>query len=281
MNTRTATEQVDDELSLFDVFDFLLNNRLIIAAAVVAGILLAAIYLLLAPPVYEATLQVEMARLGSNGGGLVSDRDVRGTPVEDARLLVERLRLPSTYSGNSIKACNLQDAPFPSKTLANEIRSKVIKDVGSVAEITVPGKSQDAAKVCALTIFEMIQQQQNTLLSPYIREARENKASLEARLKDNQEFLEKMDKTVVQSAVYLAKRDESIWLMTEIANIERSLRKNFETRLVSPIYSTSRPVFPNFGLTLTIAALTGLILGIMLAFLRSQIGIWRRSIRQE
>lgn len=277
MSIRTATEHTDDQLSLFNILDFLLNNSIILGSTTIIGLVFAGLYLMMVPSVYEATLQIEMARISVDGNG----NTARGAPVEDAQLLVERLRLPSTYTDNLASACNLNNAQYPSKALADRVRSKVIKGVQSVVEITVPGDSPAAAQACTLAIFEMIRHQQNVLLEPYVSDARENKTRLEARLKDNQEFLSQMDQTSVQSAVYLAKRDESMWLMNQIADIERALRQTFATKLVSPIYSTPQPVSPKTTPTLVLGTLAGLVLGFILVILRKVIIEWRRRPAEE
>lgn len=276
MNT---IEHDNDDASFFDIFDFLLSNWIAIASCTVVGLLLAGAYLFVTPPVYEARLQLEMARISSDSDGVGGDG--RGVSVEDAQLLVARLGMPSTYTENSILACDLRDTPFPSKVLATQVQPKVLKGVSSVVEITVRGNRPETAKTCAAAIFEMIQHQQSALLRPFISEARETKTTLEARLKGNQEFLEKMDKTPVQSTVYLAKRDESLWLMNRIASLDRSLRQTFETRLVSPIYSTSSPISPKKLSVLIFGTCTGLLLGIFLAFMLKQISSWRTRAKSE
>jgi hypothetical protein len=274
MDAYAAVEHDNDEISFFDILTFLFRNLFVIMSCSVVGLLLAGTYLFVTPSVYEARLQIEMARTSSDnsegGGG-----DGRGAPVEDAQLLVARLGMPSTYTEKSILACDLRDTPFPSKVLATQVQPKVLKGVNSVVEMTIHGNRPDVAKTCAAAIFEMIRDQQSILLRPFISEARETKTTLEARLKGNQDFLEKMDKTSVQSAVYLAKRDESLWLMNRIASIDRSMRQTFETRLVSPIYSPPSPVSPKKLSALIFGTFTGLLLGIFLAFMLKQISGWR------
>jgi hypothetical protein len=274
MNEIAETHQ-DDELSLFDLFDFVRENWLGIAVSGTLGVLLATVYLFVAPPVYEAQLQLEMARISADSGNRTL-----GVPVEQASLLVERLRLPSTYKQETAQACAVENARFPFDELAERVNARTIKGLESVVELIVRGESPEAARSCAAAVFEMVRLQQNALLHPYINEARENTAVLQARLKDNQEFLAAMEKTAVQSAVYLAKRDESLWLMDRIANLERSLRQTFETRLVSPIYSAPHAVSPRKAIILVVGAFAGLLLGIVLAFFRKQVVEWRGHTRK-
>lgn len=269
--------QEDEEISLFDVFDFFRRNRLVIIGSAVLGVLLAALYLFITPPRYEATLQIEMARFQSVSDGNSATQN--GTPVEPAALLVERLRLPSSYTLEAAQVCGLQDSRFPFNALAKKVSAKALKNIDAVVEITVEGGAVAAGRACATGVFDMVRHQHNELLSPRITEASKTLSELKQRLEANQSFLTAMDKTSVQSAVYLSKRDESLWLMDRISAFERALRQTSETRLVSPIYSSPHAVSPKPMVTLFVGAVVGVCFGIGFAYLRKLAARWRLNDR--
>lgn len=269
MNSTTKIETFDRDLSLAEIVDFLRDYWRGILSATLLGLGLAVAYVYFAPRFYEATFQVEMARtkgiqsvrLGENGGA-----GLRGTPVEDGQLLVERLRMPSTYPSSMPKVCGTEQFELPHLALAERIDAKVVNGVTSVVEIAVRARDSEIAKRCAQAVFNMIQSQQNELFKPLLESVREDIQLMQVRFKNNQELLSEMDKSSVQSAVYLAKRDESLWLMDQIAALERSLRHVAEARLVSPIYVSSEPASPRTSMVLLVGLLAGAMVGTIIAF---------------
>jgi capsular polysaccharide biosynthesis protein len=266
MNTIAETYYNEDELSLRDAVDFLARYWISILGTAGLGLALSLAYIVLAPPVYESKLQIEMAR--TNGSNTGQNADVRGMPIEEASLLVERLRLPSTYTDPVAHACATTAESKAFDQLVRRVKARPVKGVNAVVEVTTLGRSPEQARVCAESVFEMVRAQQNQLLLPLLTEIREDIRSMQSRLDTNQEFLASLEKTSIQSAVYLAKRDESLWLMEQISSLERSLRQTTETRLVSPIYAANKPVAPHAVVTGFAGLLAGLLLGLLWALIR-------------
>jgi uncharacterized protein involved in exopolysaccharide biosynthesis len=275
MNIIAERRQDDTEVPLSEIFFFFWNNRLPLIATGAIGSFLAGLYLWQAPPVYEAKLQVEMAK--TNIGTLPRAEYQKGAPIEDGPLLVERLRIPSTYTPVVTQSCQVQDETYPLEALSDKVKAKTMKSVNSVVEITVRGTDPTDAQSCAFAIFEMVRRQQNALLEPQTRAAQENIQALQARLKDIRDFLATMNKTEVQSAVYLSRRDEAMWLMEEIATLNRLLRQTTETRLVSPIYSTPNSISSGKLGGIIMGGIAGVLIGALLVFVRKQAVVWRNQ----
>jgi uncharacterized protein involved in exopolysaccharide biosynthesis len=82
------------------------------------------------------------------------------------------------------------------------------------------------------------------------------------------------DKANLSSVIYWARRDESLYLMQQIDELQRALAYDWQTRQVSPVYAVPGQVSPKSVLTLALGVLGGLMLGLLLALVR-------RSLRQQ
>jgi len=274
MNTK-AESHYDDELNLGDLISFLAAYWTTVLAGIAAGLALALAYIFFAPPTYESKLQVEMAR--TNGSNTNPNANVRGEPIEEGPLLVERLRLPSSYTPAVARACSIDETPIALDKLTRRVTARPVRSVNAVVELTALGTTPEKSKICAESIFEMVRSQQQQLMQPLLQQAKDDIRAMQAWLASNQEFLSSMEKTNIQSAVYLARRDESLWLMNQITLLERSLRQTSETRLVSPIYAEETPVSPRPALSLAAGFFGGLMLGMLGALARSQLIKWREK----
>lgn len=275
MNTDAQQAAYEDRISLSDILAFFRESLWIIGGVGIAGVLGAGAFLMTTPPQFEARIQLEMAQIRNNAGG--SNTGIRGVSIEDPNLLVERLRMPSSYSAQAIQSCGFGESPASAEAMAGLIKTVPMKKVPSVVEISLRRTSVDLAGQCARAVFEMIRQQQADLSRPLIEQAQQRLNSIQAKLRENQNFLVKMEKANMSSAVYLSKRDETLYLMDQLAAIESILAPSdsYETRLISPIYVSSNAVFPRKSLVLTLGAAGGLLAGLLLALGRRILTGWR------
>ena len=86
---------IEEEISLKDIVDFLVESWKAILATGVLGVLVAVTYIVVTPNKYAATAQIEMAKINSNSNPL-------GLNIEDPNLLVARMKSPSSYNYNKL-----------------------------------------------------------------------------------------------------------------------------------------------------------------------------------
>ncbi len=79
----------EDEISLNDIVDFLIESWRTIFATSVLGLLGAVTNIVVTPNKYEATAQIQMAQLSIDG--------ITGKNLEDPNLLIARMKMPSSY----------------------------------------------------------------------------------------------------------------------------------------------------------------------------------------
>jgi capsular polysaccharide biosynthesis protein len=249
---------IEDEISLKDIIDFLIESWKTIFAAGVLGLLGAVTYIAVTPNKYEATAQIQMAQLSSGG--------IAGTSLEDPNLLIARLKLPSTYDQEAINSCGYQVKRYPAEELAKMTKLALIKGTQMV-DIKVQALSPKEATKCAESILRIVKDSQKAIADPIIDEAKAKLLKYSQRLQEAQSFILKSDKSgSSMSAAYLSTRDEIKFLTDETIRLNDlvvSAGKR-QTKLVSPIYSPENKVSPKRATALLAGLLAGLFLGLLL-----------------
>jgi len=257
----------ENEISLKDIINFLIEFWQPIFFAGMFGVFFATIYLWITPSQYQAIAQIQMAQLSPDNSN--RNNNLMGINVEDPKLLLVRLRLPTTYTNAEINACGLNDQKSPSKKLLDFVHFSEIKAVGSVIELRTHGLTKEIASVCAYALFKNIQASQNEIRKLYIKEAKILLASYRDRLDSAQKFIAKEDQSVqLLSAAYLSSRDEVRFLADEIFRLNALIVSGDlrQTKLISPIYVENDPIFPKKVITLITGLIIGLSLGLFLIF---------------
>jgi hypothetical protein len=260
----------DDEISLADILAFLQDTWKTILGVGIAGGLAGGGLLALAPAQYEAEAMIEMAQIrtsGPNGGSVMN-------PIEPPALLIERLKNPSAYTAEAIQACAAGEALFDGESMAKLVKASIPKNITTVAELKVRRSTPALAEQCAKGLFEMVSRQQAALLKPQQEEMRATLAGLQTRFGENQNYVAKAEKAGLYNVVYLARRDESIYLIQQIDELQRALAREAQARLVSPVYASPQQVFPKRNLTLVLGLMGGLMLGLLFT-------LGRRVLQQQ
>ena len=270
MSDNHLNQAPENEISIKDIVDFLLESWKIILATGLVGLLGAAGFIVFTPSQYEATAQIQMAQIAPN-----NNSNPLGVNVEDPNLLMARLKLPSSYTEDEIKACGLQDLKLPAESLANTAKLSPVKGVSSIVELKIRLESKDQAVSCAQSLFENIRDSQNNIVKPYIEEAKALLTKYQARLAEAQSLVARADKSgSALSAAYLANRDEVKFLTDESIRLNNliSAGDTRQAKLVAPIYASDIPVFPKKKISLLVGLLAGLFLGVLFVMVRKA---WR------
>jgi capsular polysaccharide biosynthesis protein len=254
---------VADEISLKDIVDFLIESWKTIVLTGVFGVLGAVVFIWVTPNQYQATAQIQMAQISASN----NNTNPQGVNIEDPNLLITRLKLPSTYSAQEIKACGFESAEIPSEALMKVVKISVVKGVGSIVELKINLDSKHLAITCAQSLFENIKASQNEIINPFIEEAKMLLLKYQNRLTNSQSLVSRADKSgAALSAAYLANRDEVKFLTEEILRLNTFITTadTRQAKLVSPIYASDIPVEPKKKIALFAGLFAGLFVGLLL-----------------
>lgn len=272
VNTGSAEQFSQEEISLADILRFVQSNWRVIALCGIAGLAVAIAHIVTTPKRYEATAQILTAQVGATSNN--NNKNPLGNDIEEPSLVVARFSSPTSASPATIAACGLegeQDAQFK---LVKNIKLSIPKGISSVVELKVFGSSPEAAKSCALGVFSDVKSSQDDLMAPYLEEARVNLILDEERLAKAKEFLLKADQSGSGvGAAYLSTRDEIRALIEKIASLKATLSssQNRSTRLVSPIYANTSSSSPQKSIVLIAGLLGGLFAGLLLVLAGKQL----------
>lgn len=269
MSEQAFQSNLDDEISLLDIIEFLTESWKAIAFSGILGILGATGYVWLSPKQYQATAQIQMAQISANNNN--NNTNPLGVNIEEPNLLMARLKLPTTYSDQEVKACGFENSSTPLEAIVSNAKFSAVKGVGSMIELKINHDSKELAVTCANALFESIKVSQNQIIRPYIEEAKILLLQYQDRLSNSQTLVSKADKSgAALSAAYLANRDEVKFLTEEIMRLNTFITTadTRQTRLVSPIYAPDNPVLPKKRLSLMLGLFAGLFLGLLYVLLR-------------
>ena len=257
---------IEDEISLKDIVDFLVESWKAIALTGLLGLIGSIAYLWVTPNQYQATAQIQMAQISANNNNNNNNTNPLGVNVEDPNLLIARMKLPSSYSQESVKACGYESKQTPLEGLAKMVKLSLIKGT-QIVELKVLGLNQAQAVQCAESILETIKQSQKIIAVPIVEDAQLKLAKYSQRLQEAQGFILKADKSgSSMSAAYLSTRDEVKFLTDETIRLNDLIASanSRQTKLVSPIYSPENKVSPRRAITLLAGLFAGLFLGLLL-----------------
>jgi capsular polysaccharide biosynthesis protein len=278
MSDQSFSQTLEDEISLNDIIDFLMESWKTIIGVGLLGLLGSVVFLAVTPNQYEAVAQIQMAQISANNKNNNNNTNPLGVNVEEPNLLMARLKLPTTYSAAEIKACGLEDQKMPAESLESISKFSAVKGVSSIVELKIRMESREQAVLCAQALFENIRESQNQIIKPYIEEAKVLLTKYQARLKETQELMTRADKSgAALSATYLANRDEVKFLTDESIRLNTFVTGGDvrQAKLVSPIYSSVVAVSPNKKISLMIGLLAGLFSGLFLVMFRKVLNNYR------
>ncbi len=267
MSEQSFQPITDDEISIKDIIDFLVESWKAIIATGMLGAAAALAFVMLTPSQYEATAQIQMAQISISN----NNTNPLGSNVELPSLLIARHQVPSTYTEDEIKACGLEGKKMPQESLSKLAKFTPVKGVDSIVELKIRLESKEGALACAQALFANVKESQSLIIKPYIEEAKSLLAKYQVRLQETQALVAKADKSgSALSAAYLANRDEVKFLTDESIRLNALITSGDarQTKLVAPVYVSDLPVFPKKSVSLVVGLLAGLFVGLLLVLLR-------------
>ena len=254
---------VEDEISIKDIIDFLIEHWKTILGFGVAGLIAALMFAFLMPSQYEAKAQIKMAQIGVNNNNNVNPL---GVNIEEPALLIARMKLPTSFDQATIERCGLNGEKDAAEVLAKKVKLSAVKCAPSVVDLSIQAESKELADACVAATFDLIKQTQKAIAEPFIIEAKSKLSEYQKRLDDSRSVMLRADKSgAALSAAYLATRDEVKYLMDEVIRLQDFITSGDTrmTQLTAPIYAIDHPVFPKKGLTVIVGLMAGLFLGLL------------------
>lgn len=262
--SETPIDDSEDEISLLDIIQFFIDNKVFIGAATALSGLVGLILGFWLPPQYEATMNIQMAM-------------VANSPVETPSLVVEKMKLPLYFSASTWDVCDTDQEMTPSRTLAKKLNPILNKNAPFIG-LSYRAESPDAAKKCLLAVLDDFRNKQQIIADPIIKQKqtylltlKDNHAAAEAVAKfftsQKQDMQFKDDRFSANAlilATRLSKENEVKDLRNQIVDLEISLTppQTQETFLAAPLFASPQKVAPSKSLILAIALMAGFMLGI-------------------
>ncbi len=266
MSEQSFNQPLDDEISIKDIIDFLSESWKVMALSGIVGGLLATGYAFITPPKYQATANIQVAK-------------VAGSDVEDPSMLVEKLKMPMYYSTESYLACNVMDSIEPGAVIANNLKP-VLSKTAPIVSFSYKEDSPMNAQKCLESVLNDIKMNHNLLAKPILESKKNQLIILKQKLDAAERVINVLPKEGVSFdfsetkfsassfllATALNKENEIINLRSQINDFKISLTEpqTKETFLTTPIYASKQKVSPKRTLILMGGLATGLFLGLLL-----------------
>lgn len=289
-----------NEINLREIVDFVKTSWKSVAITTAIGGLLAASATFFMQSKFQASAAVDIAMVTIIGGNQPLNQNAMqapksqgsqisgalnliSRPVETAAVLTEKMKIPTYYSDETIKACGLEAQPDPKLTLSKSLKPLIPRD-GSFVSIVFTASSPAIAKACLDSVLVDIKTKHAMMAKPYIEMSQGSLSTFETRLMDiertlkdyptNQLRVDFTDPKFSASALLLnsllALEQEANSLRNKISEVRIGLSapQTTSTTFVSPVYSPSDPVSPKRSLIILIGLIAGGLLGLMLALSR-------------
>lgn len=260
-NAQVNMAQDDDEISLWDIVDFLKDGWHWLAGGLAVGLLGAVGFVLVTPAKYEATAIVQPATVGLPAVASIS----RSTEVEPAAQTLERLKLPTFYNEALLQTCQVSST----QALASTVKASQMKG-NALIQVSYRAPSVAVAEACVNAVVVQLAQSQAMIAKPMINTLEAQLTLTRQRLTEAEAFLQAekrvshaVDMTSLLILNALSKRGEIAQLQQLLLEqkVQLSAPLTQPLHLLEPIYIPEQPVFPKRLPAVLGGAFGGLVLG--------------------
>ena len=269
MNTQIEMPKDDDEISLWDIVDFLKEGWHWLSGGVLLGLACAIGFVLVSPAQYEATSIVQPATVGMP----TTTTTTRGAEVEPVAQTLERLKLPTFYDEPMLQACQA-----PSRqALSGSVKASQVKG-NSLIQVSYRAPTTAVAEACVNAVVAQLTQSQKAIAEPLLKTLEEQLVLTKKQLTEAEGFQGQLEKRATSSADStsllilntLTKREEIVRLQKLLVEqkVQLSPPLTQPMQLLEPIYAPERPVSPKKLPVLAGGLFGGLVLGGLAFFAR-------------
>ncbi|TCS35092.1 subunit length determinant protein [Paucimonas lemoignei] len=251
---------------LSEIIQFAKEGKYWIISSTVTCFILGVAIAFLTPPTYEAVASIQMASITS--------KDV-DTPV----VVAEKLKLPSYYSEQTFKVCQIAEHPTAGRYLSKELRPTAIKNA-SIINLRFRGQSPSKAQRCLESVLADIRKDQATLAKPALEIKQAELRALELKLEASEALKAQLPVKNIDFVFDNSKISGSALLLATLITAENDIRnlrsqisdlkialsepQTKQASLVAPIYAPNIEAEPQKLLILLASVFAGLVLGILI-----------------
>lgn len=263
--------QNDDEISVWDVVNFLKDGWCWLVGGLLLGLAYAVGYLVVMPLVYEATAVLQPATVGMPiTAATTTVISMKGAEIEPVARTLERLKLPTFYTDELVKTCQASSM----QALASSVAANQVKG-DALIQVSYRASTVAVAEACVNAVISQLINSQASVAAPLIKALEEQLQGTQRQLNEAVSFQSQLEKRAVAGSdtasllvLALSKR-ESVVRLQKLVDEEKVLLSAPVTQpmqLLEPIYVPEKPVLPKKLPVLAAGVLGGLVLG-GLAFL--------------
>lgn len=266
MSEQPFNQPLEDEISLKEIIDFLLESWKVMALSGIVGGFLAAGNAFVTPSKYQATAAIQVAK-------------VAGNDVETPSILVEKLKIPTYFSIASHSDCNVMNTFEPGLVIVKNLMPTLSK-TSPIISFSYKDESSEKAQKCLESVVNDIRNNQNLLAKPTIDAKKKQLLDLRGKLDSSERVLKlltnknsnfdisdsKFSASTLLLSLTFNKENEIEGLRSQINYLEIELMEpqTKETSLTAPIYAPKKKVSNNIVLSLLGGLMVGLFLGLLL-----------------
>lgn len=268
-NEMNLSGQSDDEVSLWDILDFLKDGWRWLAGGLIAGAVGAVGFVLVSPAQFEAMAIVQPATVGLP----TTTNNTKGAEVEPVAQTLERLKLPTFYDDAMLQACQAHSR----QALAGSVKASQVKG-NALIQVSYRAPTVTLAEACVNAVVRQLTQSQTTIAEPVIKTLEEQLVLTRKQLTEAEGFQGQLEKRATASADgasllmlnALSKREEIVRLQKLLIEqkVQLSAPLTQPMQLLEPIYAPERPVAPKKLPVLAGGLFGGLVLGGLAFFVR-------------
>ena len=252
-----------DEITLFDIWQILVARKWVILSMPIIALLLGLLYLLQATEIYECSARILVGQAGV------------GRQVENPAVIVQKIAEKYRVYDNTVS----RDLPRVSSVVHDK------KDTGIIVQIKTVDATAKGAKQYLEQVVAEILAAQRTLFEQEMELKQTRLKTLTDRLEAVETFQQELEGRIAkvgqqdpaQAAVLAVEKGNFLKLASDLKRERYTLQTEmssvvfYPAELVGVPHLPSRPIKPKRIIVILLSGISGLLLGIMAAFLAESI----------
>ena len=271
----------DDEISLMDIFDFLVDGWKTVFSILFVGSSIGIVTSMVLPEQFEAKALIESAKVAS------LTNSTNSTYVESITVLAEKMRSPTYYDSKTLAVCVNEGEGGNLEALAKSLNANVARNSNFVS-VSYRAESRENAVRCLEQVLEIAIARQKTLADANLTSVLSSLANLKKKADELRKTVKQLEsdrgaqfkfKNIEYSAAALitvtlqSKVQELLATENQISASESMLKppNTQDAKFVTPIFASEQRVSPRRSQIVMISAIGSLFLGVLILFLRKAI----------